>query len=234
MMLDSSPTVTHTTTTTTGEGRNSEYLGRVGPSPAQWVPELFPLQSQLESALELSRSLQAQQASSQNTIQLLELKVAELQQLVQATQIKVDDQHDAHQAGIKAAIEAVRIPEEEREKEREALEKMINEWKKDRLHTLTSLEPGEANAVPNLTSDMESDGYYTPSDSGDGARQDSDSHEGENEPSFAPSRQGLAKLQTQQDVRVESSNLGPVDTATTSVSESGMASAPLLSSRVER
>jgi len=78
----------------------------------------------------LSRSLQAQQATAQNTIQLLELKVTELQQLVQTTQTKVDDQHEVHQAAIKEAIESVRIPEREKEKERESLTEMINEWKK--------------------------------------------------------------------------------------------------------
>ena len=98
--------------------------------PEDIIHRLETLSSQLESALELSRSLQAQQASAQNTIQLLENKVTELQQLVQATQTKVDDQHVAHQAAIKEAIELVRVPEQEREKERESLTEMINEWKK--------------------------------------------------------------------------------------------------------
>ena len=105
------------------------------PKPRSHIPEdiihrLETLSSQLESALELSRSLQAQQASAQNTIQLLELKVTELQQLVQATQTKVEDQHEAHRAAINEAIELVRVPEQEREKERESLTEMINEWKK--------------------------------------------------------------------------------------------------------
>ena len=98
--------------------------------PDDIIRRLETLSSQLESALELSRSLQAQQASAQNTIQLLEHKVTELQQLVHATQTKVDDQHEAHQAAIKEAIESVRVPEQEREKERESLTEMINEWKK--------------------------------------------------------------------------------------------------------
>jgi hypothetical protein len=105
------------------------------PKPRSHIPEdiihrLDTLSTQLESALELSRSLQAQQATAQNTIQLLELKVTELQQLVQTTQVKVDDQHEAHQAAIKEAIESVRVPDQEREKERETLTEMINEWKK--------------------------------------------------------------------------------------------------------
>ena len=98
--------------------------------PEDIIHRLETLSGQLESALELSRSLQAQQASAQNTIQLLELRVTELQQLVQVTQAKVDDQHEAHQAAIKEAIESARIPEQEREKERESLTEMINEWKK--------------------------------------------------------------------------------------------------------
>ena len=103
--------------------------------PDDIIRRLETLSSQLESALELFRSLQAQQASAQNMIQLLENKVTELQQLVHATQTKVDDQHEAHQAAIKEAIESVRVPEQEREKERESLTEMINEWsvEKDRL-----------------------------------------------------------------------------------------------------
>ena len=94
------------------------------------IHRLETLPSQLESALELSRSLQAQQASTQNTIQLLKNKVTELQQLVQATQMKLDDRHVVHQAAIKEAIKLVRVPKQEREKERESLTEMINEWKK--------------------------------------------------------------------------------------------------------
>jgi hypothetical protein len=69
--------------------------------------------------------------------------------------------------------------------------------------------------------------------SGDDALQDSDSHEVEHESSLAPPRQGLAKLQAQPDGLVESSSLEPVDTATTSVSETGTHSAPLPSSCME-
>ena len=103
--------------------------------PRSHVPEdiihrLETLSGQLESALELSRSLQAQQVTAQNTIHLLERKVTELQQLVQATQTKVDDQQEAHHAAIKEAIESACIPEHEREKERESLTEMINEWKR--------------------------------------------------------------------------------------------------------
>ena len=98
--------------------------------PEDIIHRLETLSSQLESALELSRSLQVQQATAQNTIQLLELKVTELQQLVQTTQTKVNDQHEVHRAAINEAIESMRIPEQEREKERESLTEMINEWKR--------------------------------------------------------------------------------------------------------
>jgi hypothetical protein len=96
------------------------------------------------------------------------------------------------------------------------------------------LAPGEAKAVPNPTLDMEADGYDTPSDSGDDASQDRDSHEGKLKSPFVPPRQGLTKPQVQRDVRVESSSLGLVDAATTSVSESGTPSAPPSTSCVER
>ena len=108
--------------------------------PDNIICRLETLSSQLESTLELSRSLQAQQTSAQNTIQLPEHKVTELQQLVQVTQTKVDDQHEAHQAAIKEVIKSVRVPEQEREKERESLTEMINEWKKGVEGKLTSVQ----------------------------------------------------------------------------------------------
>jgi len=63
--------------------------------PDDIIRHLETLSSQLESALELSRSLQAQQASAQNTIQPLKHKATELQQLVQATQ-KNSDEDERH------------------------------------------------------------------------------------------------------------------------------------------
>ena len=102
--------------------------------PRSQIPEdiinLKTLSSQLESMLKLSQSLQAQQASTWNTIHLLKLKVTELQKLVQVTQIKVNDWHEAHQAAIEEAIESVHVPKWEQEKERQSLTRMINKWKK--------------------------------------------------------------------------------------------------------
>jgi hypothetical protein len=91
--------------------------------------------------------------------------------------------------------------------------------------------------------------HLTPSDSGGGALQDSDSHERKHKLSSAPSRQGLVKSQAQQVVYQTTfyrpgenggvngkgkSNLAPVDTATTSISESGTPSAPPSLSPAER
>ena len=111
----------------------------------------------------------------------------------------------------------------------------------DALETLTFLDGDEAHAVPkpppqegrSLTSDMEADGYDEPSDSGDDASQDSDSHEGQLKSSFASPRQGLAKPQAQQDGWTESSSLEPIDPVTTSVSEKGTHSTPPPSSCVD-
>jgi hypothetical protein len=112
------------------------------------------------------------------------------------------------------------------------------------LETLTFLDDDEAHAVSkpppppppqegrSLTSDMEADGYDEPSDSGDDASQDNDSHEGQLKSSFASPRQGLAKPQAQQDGWTESSSLEPIDPATTSVSEKGTHSTPPFSSCV--
>ena len=68
---------------------------------------------------------------------------------------------------------------------------------------------------------------------GDDTSQDGDSHEVEHESSLASPWQGLAKPQAQPDGLVESSSLEPVDTATASVSETGMHSAPPPSPCVE-
>ena len=83
--------------------------------------------------------------------------------------------------------------------------------------------------------------HLTPSDDGGSTLQDSDSHERKHKLSSAPSRQGLVKPQAQQVVYQatfhhlgedggvngkDKSNLAPVDTAATSISESGTPSAP--------
>ncbi|KAH9965219.1 hypothetical protein BC827DRAFT_1183018 [Russula dissimulans] len=73
---------------------------------------LLALSSQLESALELSRSLQAQHATAQNTISCLEAKVNSLESLVQTSQVQAQSQ----------VAEATQ--------ERASLTTLVNEWKK--------------------------------------------------------------------------------------------------------
>jgi len=73
---------------------------------------LVALSSQLESALELSRSLQAQHATAQNTISYLEAKVNSLESLVQTSQAQAQSQ----------VAEATQ--------ERASLTALVNEWKK--------------------------------------------------------------------------------------------------------
>lgn len=73
---------------------------------------LAALSSQLESALELSRSLQAQHATAQNTISCLEAKVNALESLVHTSQV----QAQSHVA--------------EATQERASLTTLVNEWKK--------------------------------------------------------------------------------------------------------
>jgi hypothetical protein len=100
--------------------------------PRSHIPEdiIHCLENPFQPARVRTRALSIQQATAQNTIQLLELKVTELQQLIQTTRTKVNDQHKVQQAAIKEAIESMCIPEQEREKDRESLTETINEWKR--------------------------------------------------------------------------------------------------------
>ncbi|KAI0300593.1 hypothetical protein B0F90DRAFT_1668384 [Multifurca ochricompacta] len=90
------------------------------PTVSQSVPypsedinsRLVVLSSQLESALELSRTLQAQHAAAQNTISSLEAKVNALESLVQTSQA----QAQSHAA--------------EATQERASLTALVNEWKR--------------------------------------------------------------------------------------------------------
>jgi hypothetical protein len=98
--------------------------------PEDIVQRLTTLSNQLESALELSRMLQAQQATTQTTIPLLESKVPALESLVQTKQSNVDAQAEAQKAALAEVAAAARIPAEERQRDRESITDMINEWKK--------------------------------------------------------------------------------------------------------
>jgi hypothetical protein len=88
---------------------------------------LATLTDQLESALELSSTLQAQHAVAQGTISQLESKVSALESLVHVTQSQIQSQ----------ALEKEREREKAKAKEKEqpqgredSLSAMLNEWKK--------------------------------------------------------------------------------------------------------
>lgn len=117
--------------------------------PDELAERLTSLANQLESALELSRSLDAQHTTAQSTISMLESKVSALESLVQTTQSQVQAQAETQQQLLQVAeaarlaaqqqqqqqtvpaVSATETAAEERAKERESLTKMINEWKKN-------------------------------------------------------------------------------------------------------
>lgn len=114
------------------------------PVSDELVQRLTTLSVQLESALELSRSLQQQHSTAQSTISLLESKVTSLESLVQATQLQVHAQAETQQQlaqaveDTKAAATSVREPaapvssvEDEQKQERESITDMLNQWKKN-------------------------------------------------------------------------------------------------------
>ncbi|TBU52602.1 hypothetical protein BD310DRAFT_981744 [Dichomitus squalens] len=108
--------------------------------PDELTDRLNTLAKQLELALELSRTLEAQQASAQSTISVLEAKVSSLENLVQVTQSQVQSQAEVTeqlQASEAARAAAPQDPsvsaaavEEARKQERESLTAMFSEWKK--------------------------------------------------------------------------------------------------------
>ncbi|OSD07875.1 hypothetical protein PYCCODRAFT_1357554 [Trametes coccinea BRFM310] len=108
--------------------------------PDELTERLNALAKQLEMALELSRSLEAQHASAQSTISVLEAKVQSLETLVQVTQTQVQEQSEVT-GRLAQEVEAVRaapqepsvpaaVVEEARTQERESLTAMFTEWKK--------------------------------------------------------------------------------------------------------
>ncbi|KAI0937681.1 hypothetical protein AcV7_003649 [Taiwanofungus camphoratus] len=110
--------------------------------PDELADRLTTLSKQLEAALELSRSLEAQHTTAQSTISMLESKVAALETLVHTTQTQVQAQVETTQQLVQAAdtarsMEVETRPqvsllsrEEEHAKERESLTEMVSEWKK--------------------------------------------------------------------------------------------------------
>ncbi|KAH9918701.1 uncharacterized protein BXZ73DRAFT_52796 [Epithele typhae] len=109
--------------------------------PDELTDRLNALAKQLEMALELSRSLEAQHATAQSTISVLESKVASLENLVQDTQTQVQSQVDVTEQLVQASESARAAPqeptvpvaavEEARKEERESLTSMFAEWKKN-------------------------------------------------------------------------------------------------------
>ncbi|EPQ50380.1 hypothetical protein GLOTRDRAFT_118337 [Gloeophyllum trabeum ATCC 11539] len=97
--------------------------------PDNLTQRLTTLSNQLESALELSRSLQAQHVAAQSTIAALESKVGALETMIQTTQAEMQASRQA-QEEARAAAEAARVPDEEHVRERESLTALLNEWKK--------------------------------------------------------------------------------------------------------
>ncbi|EED77680.1 predicted protein [Postia placenta Mad-698-R] len=95
---------------------------------------LTTLSKQLESALELSRSLEAQHSVAQSTISLLESKVASLENLVHDTRSQVQVQTEATEQ-LAEAMCSEQPPDsaaqEAEQRTRESLTEMVNEWKKN-------------------------------------------------------------------------------------------------------
>ncbi|OSX63155.1 hypothetical protein POSPLADRAFT_1138902, partial [Postia placenta MAD-698-R-SB12] len=95
---------------------------------------LTTLSKQLESALELSRSLEAQHSVAQSTISLLESKVASLESLVHDTRSQVQVQTEATEQ-LAEAMRSEQLPDsaaqEAEQRTRESLTEMVNEWKKN-------------------------------------------------------------------------------------------------------
>lgn len=123
----------------------SSHLRPKSPSssiPDELTQRLNALTSQLESALELSRTLQQQHSTAQSTISQLESKVASLESLVQNTQQQVHAQEETQQQLLQAAEAArasvvvrvdspVQTSEDERFGERESITDILDQWKKN-------------------------------------------------------------------------------------------------------
>lgn len=124
----------------------SSHLRPKSPStstiPDELTQRLNALTSQLESALELSRTLQQQHSTAQSTISQLESKVASLESLVQNTQQQVHAQEETQQQLLQAAEASraaavtrvdspVQTSEDERVGERESITEILDQWKKN-------------------------------------------------------------------------------------------------------
>ena len=100
--------------------------------PDDLIQRMNTLTNQLESALELSRSLEAQHHTAQSTISQLESKVSALESMVQTTQSQVQAQTTAQQEflqTLESKQPSLQAVEEERTRERESLVQILNDWK---------------------------------------------------------------------------------------------------------
>ncbi|KAH9911518.1 uncharacterized protein BXZ73DRAFT_107939 [Epithele typhae] len=92
--------------------------------PDEVADHLNALAKQLEMALELSRSLEAQHTTTQPTISVPESKVAPLESLAQDTQTRVRSRVEVADSTTRPSVR------EARKKECEPLTSMFAEWKK--------------------------------------------------------------------------------------------------------
>ncbi|KAH9918687.1 uncharacterized protein B0H18DRAFT_1086818 [Fomitopsis serialis] len=102
--------------------------------PDELMERLNTLSKQLETALEFSRSLEAQHTMAQSTIQMLESKVTSLESLVHETQSQVQTQAETTEQ-LAEAVKAVEMPPQgpspsSDDRDRESLTEIVNEWKK--------------------------------------------------------------------------------------------------------
>lgn len=96
------------------------------PKHDDMTDRLATLASQLETALELSRALQSQHAQAQDTINVLQEKVAALEGRAQATEERVE----THSETIEVLRTAPLVGSADTA-ERESLTEMVTEWKKN-------------------------------------------------------------------------------------------------------
>ncbi|KAH8075992.1 hypothetical protein BXZ70DRAFT_963418 [Cristinia sonorae] len=103
--------------------------------PDELIQRMTALASQLESALELSRSLETQHTNAQSTILSLEEKVSNLESLVKTTQAQVQAQAESQQQLVEVVENKFREQSSppgvasERADDRELLKEMFGDWK---------------------------------------------------------------------------------------------------------
>jgi hypothetical protein len=109
------------------EQARGNFVSRGGSSHDALSDRLNTLANQLETALELSRSLQVQHAQQQDTITTLQEKIAALEGRADDSEKTVAEQVEAIEA-LRAAPPT--LASSDSGTERESLTEMVNEWKK--------------------------------------------------------------------------------------------------------